>query len=151
MRGELIRADTDTQLCQRAWVVFSGYTEITWLRWLKPGFRHCFVILNDGQCWMSLDPLMNHTEVSVHHHLPAEFDLPGWLESRGHKVIAAHVARDRARCAPLMLFTCVEAVKRILGLHNARVLTPWQLYRYLRRSAASPEIGRGVKTPDPQT
>ncbi len=30
-----------------------------------------------------------------------------------------------------MPFTCVEAAKRVLGLHDRRVVTPWQLYRRL--------------------
>jgi hypothetical protein len=32
-----------------ALVVFAGHTDVAWLRrLLRPGFRHCFVALNDG-------------------------------------------------------------------------------------------------------
>lgn len=117
---------------QKAWVVFSGQTEISWLRFLKPGFRHCYVLLNDGERWTSVDPLSHVMEVSTHHHVPADFDLPGWLESRGNRVVQAPLRRDITKPAPFMLFTCVEAVKRILGVHSRGVITPWQLYRYLR-------------------
>ena len=117
---------------QSAWVVFSGQTEISWLRFLKPGFRHCYVLLNDGERWTSIDPLSHVTEISVHHHVPVDFDLPGWLEARGNRVVKAPVCRDVTKAAPFMLFTCVEAVKRVLGVHKRSVFTPWQLYRHLK-------------------
>lgn len=116
---------------RNAWVVFSGQTEISWLRFLKPGFRHCYVLLNDGECWTSIDPLSHVTEVSVHHHVPADFDLPGWLQSRGNRVVRAPLRRDGTKAAPFMLFTCVEAVKRVLGIHKRSIVTPWHLYRHL--------------------
>lgn len=115
-----------------AWVVFTGQTDLPWLRLLKPGFRHCFVLLNDGEHWISLDPMLNHTDLQVH-NVPADFDLARWLRCRGHRVVRANVTRDHLRPAPFMMFTCVEAVKRVLGLHDWRVLTPWQLYRRLNR------------------
>jgi hypothetical protein len=46
-------------------------------------------------------------------------------------VAAAPIRRDHLRPAPLAPFTCVEAAKRVLGLHDRRVVTPWQLYRRL--------------------
>ncbi len=114
----------------KAWVVFTGQTDLPWLRVLKPGFRHCFVLVHDGAHWVSLDPLANYTEVQVH-HVPADFDLPGWLRDRNLEVVAAPLNRDFKKPAPFMAFTCVEAVKRVLGLHDWRVMTPWQLYRLL--------------------
>ncbi|HBR68552.1 MAG TPA: hypothetical protein DEA55_04155 [Rhodospirillaceae bacterium] len=116
---------------KKAWVVFSGQTDLPWLKVFRPGFRHCFVLLNDGRRWISLDPLSNYTEISVHHHVAPEFNLPGWLESRGHRVVETHVER-RKEPAPFMLYTCVEAVKRVLGLHARFIFTPWQLYRFLQ-------------------
>ena len=114
----------------KAWVVFTGKTDLPWLRILKPGFRHCYVLLNDGERWISLDPLSNYMDVSVHHHVPAEFDLPRWLKTRGHTVVRAETQRIKKE-APWMIFTCVEAVKRTLGIHDRFIFTPWQLYRRL--------------------
>ena len=117
---------------QNAWVVFSGQTEISWLKFLKPGFRHCYVLINDGERWTSIDPLSHVTEISVHHHVPYDFDFPGWLQSRGNRVVRAPLNRDITKAAPFMLFTCVEAVKRVLGIHRRGIVTPWQLYRHLK-------------------
>lgn len=116
---------------KRAWVVFTGRTELPLLRLLRPGFRHCYVILHDGKTWMSIDPLSHVIEVENHHHLDGDFNLPNWLCSQGFIVVPAPITRGLTRCAPIMLFTCVEASKRILGIHNRWILTPFQLYKHL--------------------
>lgn len=124
-----------------AWVVFTGQADLPWLKLLRAGFRHCYVLLNDGERWVTLDPLSNYLDVSVHHHVPVNFNLPLWLQSRGHTVMRAPVERIRKE-APWMFFTCVEAVKRVLGLHKRSIVTPWQLYRHLKNSSYKGEAGK---------
>ena len=119
---------------QRAWVVFTGQTDLPWLRVLKSGFRHCYVIINDGDHWISIDPMACHTEVMVHHIAP-DFDLPRWLRSRNLTVVRAQI-EPQTTCAPWGLYSCVESVKRILGLHDLLIQTPYQLYKCLTRSEA---------------
>lgn len=127
MRKELLKKIEDSQ---ETWVVFSGKTDLPWLRFLKPGFRHCFVLINDGRQWVSVDPMSNHMDVTVH-HVPQEFDLPLWMKDRGNIVVKAPVNKALNKPAPWMLMTCVEVVKRVLGLHSRTIFTPWQLYRHL--------------------
>ena len=117
----------------KAVVVFSGQTELLLLRmFLKPGFRHCFLLLHDGKCWVSIDPLASHMEVKTYHHLPDDLDLPAWLQGRGHTVIEAPVFAQNTK-AGLSWMCCVEVVKRCLGVRAFGVWTPWQLYRHLSR------------------
>jgi len=118
-----------------AWVVFTDAPEMLLLRWMAPGFRHCFVLLNDGRHWIAVDPLAACTEVEVL-PLPADADVPGWYRERGHAVVRAALRRGLRRPAPFGPFTCVEAVKRVLGLHAPWVLTPRQLHRRLVADAA---------------
>ena len=132
---------------QRAWVVFSGKADLPWLRILRPGFRHCFVLLNDGTHWLSVEPLLTHMEVQIYHTVPADFDLPEWLSRRGQVVVEAPIARHHKKPAPWMVFSCVEVVKRVLGVHKRFIVTPWQLYRYLERmpqSARSDQLDRSM-------
>jgi hypothetical protein len=112
-----------------AWVVYRGETPLWWLRLLKPGFRHCLALLTDGRHWVAVDPLAGFTDVAVL-DLPAEFDLPGWYRAQGLIVDAAPLRRPPGP-APWGPFTCVEAVKRLIGLRAPWVLTPWQLHHYL--------------------
>lgn len=125
-----------------AWVVFCGGAELWWLRLLKPGFRHCFVVLDDGRHWIVLDPLAPFTDVAVltRGGVP---DLPGWYRALGLTVVAAAVRRGLTRPAPWAPFTCVEAVKRVLGLHAPLVLTPWQLHCRLMRASEQPSSPGG--------
>ncbi|HYD97765.1 MAG TPA: hypothetical protein VEH84_00155 [Alphaproteobacteria bacterium] len=114
----------------RAWVAFTGRADLWWLRLLRPGFRHCLALLHDGRHWIVVDPLAGCTEVAVV-RLPPGGDLADGYRAAGWTVVPAPLRRPMARPAPWSPFTCVEAVKRVLGLHDRRVLTPWQLYRRL--------------------
>lgn len=121
----------------RAWVGFAGGAELWWLRGLKPGFRHCFAILGEGEHWLLIDPLAPLMEVRAFDRALVA-DLPDWFRQRGFLVVEAPVQRGLRRPAPWRPFTCVEAVKRVLGLHAPFVLTPWQLYRRLTGARAVP-------------
>jgi hypothetical protein len=125
-----VRISIPSAAAPAAWVVFTGEAPLWWLRLLKPGFRHCFVVLNDGARWILVDPLAPHTDVRVL-DLPPSWDVPGWYRRRGNAVVRAGVRRDRCRPAPVGPFTCVEAVKRVIGLADVAIVTPWQLYRRL--------------------
>lgn len=119
---------------QQAWVIFSGKADMPWLRCLRPGFKHCFVLLRDGKRWISVDPMLNRMEVLLQ-HVPSDFDMPDWLKERGNIIVPAAIDRSKTKPAPWRPFTCVEAVKRVLGIHNGWIFTPWQLYRYLKKEA----------------
>lgn len=119
----------------RVWVLFGGGGGLWWLRLLKPGFRHCLALMNDGRHWLLVDPLSSHTEVTVL-DADAGWDVPGWYRDQGLTVVPAVAASPPPRPAPWAPFTCVEAVKRLIGLHDPLVVTPWQLYRRLTRAAA---------------
>lgn len=114
----------------RAWVVFTGQTDLPWLRLLKKGFRHCYLVLNDQTNWITIDPLSNMMMVQTA-HVPGNFDLPLWLSDRGNIVIPARIT-TQTRQAPWSIFTCVETAKRVLGIRKRLILTPWQLYKFLK-------------------
>ena len=126
-----------------AWVVFTGRTDLAWLRLLKPGFRHCFLALNDGRHWLTLDPLATYTELAVQ-PVPAGMDLAGWYRTRGLTVIEAPLVRGHRRPAPFGPFSCVEAIKRTLGIHDRWLITPFQLYRHLCRQRATDPGTAGI-------
>lgn len=120
----------------RALVGFGGRADLPWQRLLAPGFRHCFLLREAGGHWVLLDPLSHLTGLSV---LPGpEARLARHLERAGFRVVATTVRTPR-RPAPPAPMTCVETVKRGLGLHDARIVTPRQLWRALVRDAGWPE------------
>ena len=119
-------------------VVFSGDTDIPWLRVLRPGFRHCFALIASGDCWVLIDPLSHYTALRVVQQ-PAPWQPAPWFHAHGLTAIATNAAEPPRRLAPWRPYTCVEAVKRALGLRLPYVFTPWQLYRTLSAT--------GIETP----
>jgi hypothetical protein len=71
-----------------ALVLFTGKTDIAWLRILRPGFRHCLVLLPAEGGWVGLDPRSNKTDlIALPPYKPAE--LAAWLRSEGYRVLTA--------------------------------------------------------------
>ncbi len=120
----------------RAIVVFCDATEIRWLRCLKRGFRHCAVILEVDGGWILCDPLSNITLLKQLDDSDSD-ELIQRLLSAGLHALEVGVKTPPPRLAPPLPYSCVEGVKRILGIHAWTILTPWQLYRHL---IAEPKI-----------
>jgi hypothetical protein len=117
----------------RVLVAFTDQTELWWLRWLRPGFRHCYALIECESGWVICNPASHRTEIrSI--GCPALADLLDWLFADGAVVAAWRLSEVPNRMAPVRPFTCVEAVKRLLGLRAPGVFTPWQLYQHMSRS-----------------
>jgi len=114
----------------RAIVVFSGATDLKILRCLKPGFRHCCMVIEAGRYWVFVDPSSRGVALSVFRHLSLP-DIVAWFQSQNATVVCCRARGLPLEKTPLRLMTCVEAVKRTLGLRAPFVLTPWQLFWHL--------------------
>ena len=112
-------------------VVFTDQTDLWWLRHLRRGFRHCFILLRFGDTWFSVDALSHKTEI-MRIDLPDHFKLVGWLESQGETVVTCRKFSETRKLLWPAAFTCVESVKRILGIHQPFIFTPWQLYQFIK-------------------
>lgn len=115
---------------ERALVLFGGEPTLPWLRLLKPGFRHCAAVLECGAVWVVYNPMSNATEIATAPACDARA-LAARFEAAGYRVVPAAVGPPPASPQPWRPYTCVEAVKRALGLSAPAVVTPWQLYRHL--------------------
>ena len=115
-----------------ALVVFSGTADLKWLKVLKPGFRHCFTILENDDRWIIYDPLSHQTEITIIEDLSLRELVEGYRKL-GFRVIPWVVHRAAPRPAPMGLYTCVEAVKRVLGIHAPLIITPLNLFNFLKK------------------
>lgn len=116
----------------RAIVVFEDRASIPALRWLRPGFRHCFCLLRRAVGWVVCDPLKSRTCLEV----VAPYEEPDLLDHyrrRNMTAIVGTCVDDCPKPPVLRPMTCVEVVKRVVGLQAPTVWTPYQLYRALRR------------------
>jgi len=129
----------ESPVMRRALVVFSDQTGLWWLRFLRRGFRHCFAMIQFGEGWVLYNPLSNGTQIDVWAGV-GEDTVRGWLEGQGFVVVEydlAPLGPDPLAWAP---FSCVEAVKRALRVRAGHVVTPWQLYRFLRKTIRKEKI-----------
>ena len=119
---------------RRALVVFGGQADLAWLKLLKHGFRHCFVVVEGGQGagapWVICNPLSHCTEITLVAGTSAAA-IAGHYRAHGYGVVETRIARPARRPAPWRPYTCVEAVKRVLGLTTRPIFTPWQLHQFL--------------------
>ena len=116
-------------------VVFSGVASLAWLRVLRPGFRHCFALLRSKGEWLYYDPMSHYTFTGVIGAYPV-LPLLRVFRARGMRALLVRPDRPPRIAQAWRFYTCVEAVKRVLGLQEPWVLTPWQLYRRLARRRA---------------
>ena len=117
------------------YVGFVDRTEIRILRFvLKRGFRHCFIIMGDEERCIVIDPISNRIDVS---YFPLDVRVVRKMLMRSSSIGATFV-RIRRRYVPNVcvssgIFTCVEVVKRILGISKFSVFTPFRLYKLLKK------------------
>lgn len=110
-----------------AFIGFGGTPRFWWMHFLKKGFYHCFIILGNGYHWILIDSLSHFTDAIILKNV----DIPKSLNDLGYRVICCTTAEPARSKAFLMPFTCVETVKRFLGIKNRFILTPYQLYKFL--------------------
>ena len=112
-------------------VVFEDRPDGLWLRWLRPGFRHCFCLLRSERGWILCDSRGDGFDI-----LPAP-DCGVEPLARSYARLGGRVLGlsrpPRRPPFPLAPFTCVELVKRVLGLRAPWLVTPYALYRHLLR------------------
>tara|TARA_Y100001934_G_scaffold217928_1_gene258842 strand:+ start:1086 stop:1481 length:396 start_codon:yes stop_codon:yes gene_type:complete len=116
-----------------AYVVFDGQTELRFLKVLKSGFRHCFIILEFDNFWCSIDPLSTYCEIQIFEKKHIQ-DLPLWLKYQGFDLIKAKINRHDFKIRPFDYWSCVNLIKRILGIYKWWIITPWQLKKYLDKN-----------------
>ena len=101
-------------------------------RFLDPYFQHCYIIRREGDQWLVIDPKRSHIDAYL---------LPVYLYSTIRELIKptdvsikviARIDLKKDRAHPCII-NCVEVVKGFLGIKEPWVLTPLQLYNYLRK------------------
>lgn len=114
----------------QAIVVFEDRAESRWLSWLRPGFRHCYCLVRAERGWILVDPLLHDLRVAWL-DLPDQFDLVEHYVQQGRIVLAGFAENSGFGASTFRPVTCVEIVKRTLGLGGAAAWTPYQLHRVL--------------------
>jgi len=110
-----------------AYVAFGGRRTRWWMRFLKKGFYHCFLILGNGRDWLLIDPLIHYTDLILLKNL----DIRRAMHEKGYRLIRTTPIIPTIAQAHLRPLTCVEVVKRFLGITQTKIFTPYQLFMFL--------------------
>ena len=115
----------------KAVVVFLGKKSVDdpawYARWLKPGFVHCFVLVEKQGEWVKVEGARGKLDVT---YLGKISDAAAYYEGT---TVATTVRYESLR-SPWIVGSCVGLTKSVLGIRSF-ALTPWQLYKYLSRDA----------------
>ena len=130
MSGDLETGGLSVDVRARAIVVFTGETTLPWLRILRSGFRHCYAIIESNGQWILYNPASHQTEIYAMGAAPMH-ELVNWLFTEPVVLAVWKIHTASKKVAPHRPYTCVEALKRALGIQARYILTPWQLYKYL--------------------
>ncbi len=97
-------------------------------RFLKTGFKHCFVCIQTGEHWVRIDGMMGVPEITV--TAPADYDIARFhREDNGFNVVETY-QREQG-FSGLAPRNCVSLAKTVISLHCPLIQTPYQLYKYL--------------------
>lgn len=125
---------------QDAYVVFVDNTSLWWLKFLKKGFRHCYMIFSLGknpQLLIELNPMSNQFYVFKHTSIMGCDYIFHLKQKDNVKILPVTIKQSELKTAPLGAFSCVEFVKRVLGIHRFWLFTPYQLYKFLTKTKNS--------------
>ena len=131
--------------CDRtALVIFEHRNVRGLLRLLADGFRHCFCILEEGDHWTVCDPLKGGIVVHSVDGYGAGTLVAHFVNSSCHVAVGpASPVPTEARFA-LAPLTCVEFVKRAIGIREGGIWTPRQLYGHLGTCAGWSSFDPGL-------
>jgi len=111
--------------------IFFTYTNRNywWVRFLRPGFSHCYLLIKQDVGYVCVEMSIYSMEVNYY---PSIREFKKTLD-KTTVVIKNYTDVNQSLPMPFFRpFTCVEMVKRVLGIKQWSIFTPYQLYRYLK-------------------
>ena len=121
-------------------VVFQDSDNPHWLiKYLKPGFRHCYVAIKQDDLWVKIDPVNSCTIVEIYENMTikAEKDV---------KIVHFKVeTSEKVYRGGFCWFNCVEVVKAHIGIKSFWTWTPWQLYKLLEKKMTKLDVSSGAR------
>lgn len=105
------------------------------IRWLRPNFRHCYIVRDDDPVWTCLHPGRNYLDVS--YFLKSEFPtIESFVMDDNASIVKCELNGDKSNYSHgFSIVSCVGACKYFLGLQKPLIFTPYQLYRCLVKHA----------------
>ena len=107
-------------------VVFEGDEKIGILRFLRKGFRHCFICIVFEQYTVILDPKKYCSEIRIIDNDKFQEFFDNLLRSKSF-IFSTFVNRNIEKKYFLRIFSCVNVVNSVMKFYFKNVLTPFQM------------------------
>ena len=135
----MIKEHLDGYRFERAVVGFGGTPTLWWMRFLKKGFYHCIVALGRQNEWLIIDPLLHFTDAIMIRNV----DIKRFFKKHGYRFIEVSLNEPDYKRLRVMPYTCVETVKRFIGVEKALIFTPYGLFCYLNKKIGKKSLTTG--------
>lgn len=105
----------------------------------RKGFRHCYAMTHDpvAKRWLVYDWRSNHVFFGYVDNYTAEACIAMVMQD-GCALEAKETWEGPDVKFSLHWIYCVSSIKKLLGIANWRIITPYQLYRELLRRGCTP-------------
>jgi len=113
------------------WIVFEHFSTRKWYnKYLKKGFAHCYALGLCEDTWVIVNP----TDAVLDIELRPVADYPTARAYVGEyaKIIRVEVSLPSEHSSwSFGVMSCVDVMKKLIGLKAWWIVTPWQLYKEL--------------------
>lgn len=97
---------------------------------LKPGFCHCFCIMDDGEYRIVYDARDGKPYTKA--HLNTLDEMAEFYRGEGFTVVETEMG-DKPLTAPLAIANCTGLVKAMCAIKAPFVWSPYQLFKFIAR------------------
>ena len=129
---------------REALIVFEDRPARGFTRFLRPGFRHCFCLIRQQAGWFVCDPLKHSLEFKIVEDADAAHIAARLTVIDRSIIYLSAIPKKGLPSMSLRPLTCVEIVKRVVGINKDFIFTPYQLFSYL--SVIANGEGRAVRS-----
>lgn len=120
-------------ITEQWFVIFEHANKNRWHhRYLKPGFHHCYAMKKTeaGKFWIVVNPQWSH--VQLDYRMVDTFPEPRDYAGDYCKIIEFQAKIDPMKTTcQLGILTCVDILKKFMGIKAFKVQTPYQLFKHL--------------------
>ena len=124
---------------EKAVVGFGGEPTLWWMHFLKKGFYHCFVALGRENEWLIIDPLLHFTDAIMIKNVNIKL----FFKNHGYRFVEVPINEPAYKRLRVMPYTCVETVKRFIGVEKSFIFTPYSLFCYLNKKIGKKSLTLG--------
>ena len=115
-------------MTQQIYILFTNAPDKPYLNFLKENFRHCIYVEGNAGSWVVIDPLAHKTDITITEENPINT-----IKNGSFIMVPVSKKRTPKKGFSLEPLTCVTQIKRLLGIRDIRIQTPYQLFLKLKK------------------